>query len=569
MKWSQTLIPTLKENPADAELISHKLMVRAGIIRKLSSGIYSLLPLGFKILQKIEKIIREEMEYAGASELLLPILSPSELWKESGRWDVYGKELIRIKDRQNREFALGPTHEEIITDLVRKEIKTYKKLPINLYQIQIKFRDEIRPRFGVMRAKEFMMKDGYSFDRDEANAERTYKKMYDGYYKIFSRLGLKFKAVEADTGAIGGSFSHEFMVLADSGEEVIVSCSKCEYAANLEKASGKNSDVTSKTGKTENLQKINTPNIKTVEELTKFLNCSAKNLVKTIICKADKEYIAALVRGDYEININKLKNILGCCELTMAQAEDIRKLTNAPIGFAGPVGFKNIKIIADESVKNMSNFITGSNEADTHLMNVNINRDFKIDLIGDIRLVKESDLCDLCGEKLVFTRGIEVGHVFKLGTKYSKALNATYLDEQGKDQIMVMGCYGIGVTRIIAASIEQQYDENGIIWPVSIAPYQILITPLNVKDDEIKTTADTIYNILSKEKFDILFDDRDETAGVKLKDADLIGIPLRITIGSKTLKEGKVELYVRKSKEVYKISKEEIVPKIKELISSI
>lgn len=547
MRYSEMFLPTVREIPADAETVSHQLMIRAGMIRKLTSGIYSYLPLGYRVVRKVEQIVREEMNKAGAQEVFMPLVQPAELWQESGRWELYGKELLRFKDRHERDYCLGPTHEEVITDLVRHEIKTYRQLPRNIYQIQTKFRDEIRPRFGVMRCREFTMKDGYSFDADEEGAEITYGRMYTAYQSIFERCGLRFRAVEADSGNIGGSFSHEFMVIADSGEDGLVFCSNCEYAANLEKAevSGpERRDMDNGTALP--LQEVYTPQMKTIEEVSSFLKVSSDRLVKTMVFNADGSPVVVLVRGDEEINEIKVKNYLECTSLALADDAMIYDVTGAPRGFAGVVGLKE-KIIADYSVMNMTNFVTGANREDYHLVNVNTGRDFEIKDFADLRLAREAASCARCGNPLRLARGIEVGHVFKLGTKYSQAMKAVYLDRSGREQTMIMGCYGIGIGRTVAASIEQNHDEQGIIWPMPIAPYHVIITPVNMNDKPLADAAAVLYRKLSERGVEVILDDRDERAGVKFADADLIGLPLRVTIGPKKLAEGKVEVRERRS----------------------
>lgn len=565
MKWSHCLIQTLKEVPSEADVISHRLMLKAGLIKKLASGIYTLLPLGFKVMLKIINIVREEMNTAGAEELLMPILAPSELWKETGRWDLYGEELFRVQDRQDRFFALGPTHEEVITDIARHTIKSYRDIPKNFYQIQIKFRDEVRPRFGVMRAREFMMKDAYSFDRDEKNSEITYKKMFDAYCNIFSRCGLKFKAVEAETGAIGGSFSHEFMVLAEKGEEVIMNCPKCSYAANKDIAEGISKFEGNDNDELKNLEKVWTPDKKTIKSVANFLKKEDYELVKTLIYVYDGKPIAVLIKGDDELNENKLKRFLHSKELTIADAKLVEKISNSPVGFAGPIKLNGVDIIADNTIKKMKNFVVGGNEKDYHLMNVNLDRDFKVKEFADLRFVSGGDTCIKCGSNLKELRGIEVGHTFKLGTKYSESMGARYLDEDGRRRSIVMGCYGIGITRIICAAIEQNNDEMGIIWPMPIAPYQVIITGINYKHNKIKELADSIYDILVKNNIEVLLDDRDVSAGVKFKDADLIGIPVRITVGTKAINEKVLEVRLRKTKEEFKLKEEEVLEKIQKL----
>ena len=569
MRYSQYLLPTLKEIPSEADVPSHQLMFRAGMIRKLASGIYSYLPLGLRAIQKVESIIREEMNRAGAIEVLLPFVQPAEIWQESHRWEEYGKELVRFRDRHNRDYCLGPTHEEVITDIARREIRSYRQMPINLYQIQTKFRDEIRPRFGVMRAREFIMKDAYSFDVDEKGADESYQKMVGAYTRIFRRCGLKFKMVEAESGVIGGTFSHEFMVLAETGEETIVSCTHCSYAANIEKAEFKRPEASGRILDKEllkPLQKVLTPDRRTVEEVTQFLQVSPKDLIKTLIFDTDKGCIAALVRGDHEISEKKLKAVLGTENLQLAGEETVEELTHAPKGFAGPIGL-SIPMIADMDIQKMVNFVTGANEKDAHLIHVNFMRDFKVDQFVDIRKFFPGDRCPLCGKETRIDKGIEVGHTFKLGTKYSKAMGATYLDDQGKEKEIVMGCYGIGLGRTVAAAIEQSYDQNGIIFPMPITPFQVLILPVNMKIDLLRETAEKLYQNLLEEGMEVLYDDREETPGVKFKDADLIGIPLRVTLGEKNLKKGLVEVKKRKTGEILLLKKEEAIPKIKEMIA--
>ena len=550
MRFSRYFIPTYKEVPADAEVVSHQLMLRAGMIRKLTSGIYTYLPTGLKSIKKVESIIREEMNRAGAIEILMPAVQPGELWKESGRWDYYGRELLRFKDRHNREACLGPTHEEVITDLVRKEIHSYKQMPINLYQIQTKFRDEIRPRFGLMRGREFIMKDAYSFDISEENAGQSYEAMHEAYTRIFRRCGLKFRAVEADSGTIGGSFSHEFMVLADMGEDQIVNCSECDYAANLERAEVSVSDDLSESDSSgmDPIEEVGTPDVKTVEEVTAFLSISQDQLIKTLIFDVDGELVAALVRGDHEINEAKFKSFLGAETVELAGSEQVEAATGAPMGFAGPVGLK-VRIVADYSIKGMKNFVTGGNKEDLHFKNVNLGRDFNANDFADLRVITPQDPCPRCGGEILFGRGIEVGHIFKLGTKYSKALNAVFLDEAGKEQPIIMGCYGIGVGRAVAAAIEQNHDKDGIVFPVPIAPFEVTILPLQMHKPDVVEAAETLYKELADHNIDVLLDDRDERAGVKFKDADLLGIPVRVTIGVKGVNNGQVELKLRAESE--------------------
>jgi prolyl-tRNA synthetase len=541
--FSKLLIPTLKEAPSDTDIVSAKLMIRSGMIRKLSSGLYEFLPLGFKALKKVENIIRREMNAVGGQEVILPLMFPKDLWMETGRWNIYGKELFRLKDRKKAEFCLAPTAEEGITDLIRKNIKSYRQLPVMLYQFGIKFRDEIRPRFGVMRAREFLMKDAYSFHTDEADLEKYYKIMFNAYTNVCVKCGFKFRAVEAASGAIGGSFSHEFMILADTGEE-IVWCG-CGYGANIEKAECLNIEQT-KDGFL-GLEEVVTPNIRSVADVAKFLNSSLKKFIKTMIYIADGNPIAVLARGDHEINETKLKALLKANEVLLADEQTIISATNAPVGFLGPVGLKNIKIIADLSVVEIPNALTGANKKDYHIRNVNYKRDYNADIVADIRKIMCGDICSRCKkEKLMFSRGIEIGHTFKLGTKYSKSMNALYRDANGKENFITMGCYGIGVTRILAATIEQSHDNNGIIWPDNIAPFEVIIIPVNYEDEKTKKITEKMYKELSLSGLDVLIDDRNERAGVKFKDADLIGIPYRVTIGKKNLADGKIELKARK-----------------------
>ncbi len=568
MRYSKYLLPTLKEIPSEAEVPSHQLMLRAGMIRKLTSGIYSYLPLGLRSIRKVEEIIREEMNRAGAIEVLLPVVHPAELWQESHRWDEYGKELGRFKDRHNRDCCLGPTHEEVITDIARREIRSYRQMPLNLYQIQTKFRDEIRPRFGVMRAREFTMKDAYSFDADEKGEEISYRKMVDAYNRIFTRCGLTFRVVEAESGLIGGTYSHEFMVLAETGEETIVSCTRCSYAANIERAEFKRPDREMhppEPNMLKPLQKVLTPNQRTVEQVTEFLRVTSADLVKTLIFVSDKGPVAALVRGDHEISEKKLKMTIGAKDLQLADEEAVEKVSRSPKGFAGPMGL-TIPIYADFDIQGMVNFVTGANEKDHHLIHVNAGRDFHVFQFADLRRFAAKDLCPLCGGETRLDKGIEVGHTFKLGTKYSKLLGATYLDDKGVEKEIVMGCYGIGVGRTVAAAIEQSYDEHGIIFPMPIAPFQAMLLPVNMKIDLIRETAEDLYQDLLNQGVDVLFDDREETPGVKFKDADLIGIPLRITLGEKNLKKGLVEIKKRKSGEIILVKTEEVKGKIKEMI---
>ena len=567
MKMSRLLAPTLREDPTEAEIVSHKLMLRAGLIRKLTSGVYTYLPLGWRIIHNIEQIVRHEMDNAGALEVKLPAILPSELWKETGRWDVYGHELFRLTDRHEREFCLGPTHEEVITDLVRTNVKSYKELPINLYQIQTKYRDEIRPRFGVMRSREFIMKDAYSFDKDEAGLEKSYKIMYEAYNRIFDKCGLKYKVVHADPGPIGGGFSQEYMVLSPTGEDEIMHCDKCDYAASKEMAEVKKCEVRSEKVEvnTPKIEKVKTPNVKTIEELEKFLKISQEGMIKTLLYKAGEKIVAVLIRGDHQLNESRLKMILGREDIEMADAAAVEKITGAPVGFAGPVGLKGVKIYADKAVTEIEDGATGANENDTHLIHVKYGRDYKADEIDNLRLAKVGDPCPKCGGSLVMTRGIEVGHIFKLGTKYSLKMKANYLGEDGKEKPYIMGCYGIGVSRIAGAVIEQNNDNFGIKWPLSLAPYKVAVVPVNMKEAEQSKTAEMIYEGLSKKGVDVILDDRESSIGVKLKDMDLIGFPIKVVIGPKSLAEGKVEIKTRADGNTQSIEINKAVDKLVEL----
>lgn len=559
-------MPTLREVPTEAEIASHRLMLRAGLIRKLASGIYSYLPLGLRSLRKVEEIIREEMERAGAQELLMSALLPAEAYQASGRWEVFGESMFRLKDRNDRDFCLGPTHEELFTQCVIDNVKSYKEYPMTLYQIQHKYRDEGRPRFGVIRSREFVMKDAYSFDLDEKGLDESYKKMYDAYMRIFTRLGLDFTVVDADSGAMGGAGSQEFMVKSPVGEDGIAYCDECGYAANYEKCECIPQEVDQVEGELA-LEKIETPNAHTIDELVNSLGLAAHNFAKTIIYKADDKYIAAMVRGDREINEVKLKNLVGCTDdLELAEPFAVREITNAQVGFAGPIGL-DIPVYADKEVAMMRNFIVGANETDMHYKGVNINRDFTPDTIADIREVATGDKCPKCGGTIKSEQGIEVGHIFKLGTKYSDSLGLKYLDESGKQKTVIMGCYGIGVTRCVAAAVEQLHDDNGIIWPVSIAPYEAIVVPANYKDEEQVKAAEKIYEELLSQGIETLLDDRTERAGVKFKDADLIGIPVRVVVGKK-LGEGIVEYKERTMESATEIALDDAVSKVADFVKS-
>jgi prolyl-tRNA synthetase len=564
MRYSRYFLPTLREVPADAEVTSHQLMLRSGMVRRVAAGIYDILPMGLRVIRKVENIIREEMDRAGAHELFMPSILPAELWQETGRWDFYGKELLRIRDRHGRDFCYGPTHEEIFTDLVRRDIRSYRQLPQNLYQIQTKFRDEVRPRFGLMRGREFSMKDAYSFDRDRTEAEKSYQIMRDAYTAIFKRCGLKFRAVEADTGKIGGSLSHEFMVLAETGEDSVVSCDGCDYAANLEMAEvrGEISDTFADSGK--DPEKVNTPGQKTVEEVTAFLGVSPRELVKTIILDGDKGAVGILVRGDHEVNPVKVRRLVDDETLELAEPEVVEKVTGAPVGFAGPLGLK-VPLYADTAVSEMSGFVTGGNAADVHTKGVDLS-DFSVEVFGDLREAQPGDPCPRCGGSLTFLRGIEVGHIFYLGTKYSEAMKAHYLDENGAEKVIEMGCYGIGVGRTAAAAIEQNHDENGIIWPVPIAPFAVSLLSLDPGKEEIHAVAEKIYDDLTQAGVEVLFDEREERPGVKFNDADLLGMPLRVTVGGRGVKEGVAELKERATGKEQKIPLDQVVKAVEEFL---
>jgi prolyl-tRNA synthetase len=550
MRLSQYLMPTLKETPADAEIVSHQLMLRSGMIRKVAAGIYTYMPLGLRSVRKVEQIVREEMDRAGCLELLMPMVIPAELWEESGRWDQYGRELLRLRDRKDAQFCLGPTHEEVITDVVRNTVKSYRQLPLNLYQIQGKFRDEIRPRFGLMRGREFIMKDAYSFDLDSDQADISYAKMYAAYQNIFRRCGLNFRAVEADTGNIGGSFSHEFMVLADSGEDAIVSCDACDYAANVEKAQLRQPEGRCPMPELE-LEKVETPGQKTVAEVAEFLRIQPQQMLKTLLFETDAgAQVAVVLRGDRELNEIKLCRKLGCNEVQLVDEATVEVLSGAPCGFAGPIGL-SCPILADNEVAMMADCVAGANVVDTHYRGVNYGRDFAVSEFADLRQAEAGDRCPRfeCTGTLQSWRGIEVGHVFKLGTTYSEALGATVLNAEGKDETLVMGCYGIGIGRSVAAAIEQNHDANGIIFPMPIAPFQVLITLLNPKEAQVAEAGETLYRQLQDNGIEVLLDDRDERPGSKFKDADLVGIPLRVTVGARGLKEGVFEISWRSSGE--------------------
>ena len=564
--------PTLREVPSDADVVSQQLMLRAGFMRKTANGLYSFLPLGWRSIKKIEAIVREEMDRASAQEIMMPILQPAEIWKESGRWKAYGAEMMRINDRHDNEFCLGPTHEEMITTLVKNEINSYRQLPVNLYQIQSKFRDERRPRYGLMRSREFIMKDAYSFDVDEAGLEESYKSMYDAYTRIFNRCGLTFRPVEADSGAIGGSGTHEFMAIAEAGEADIVYCTKCDYAANIE--IGKPGIIKQDEEALQELSVVDTPNASTIEAVAEMLNLPLHKTIKAVVFSIDGKVVLAIVRGDHEVNEVAVQHaVLGSVEPEMATSEELEKV-GLTAGFISPVGLQQtdeFAIVVDESVMETYNVCGGANKKDAHYVNINPKRDFNVAdiIVAPIRLITKDDVCPKCGGALEHAKGIEVGQVFKLGTKYSEALQATFLDQNGRPNPMIMGCYGIGVSRTLAAAIEQYHDENGIIWPRSIAPFEAVIVPINAKDEALMSTSQTIYTALQEAGVDVLLDDRKDRAGVKFKDADLIGYPLRITVSKNTLENNEVEIQIRKTGEVLPCAIDSVATKVKELLQNL
>ena len=564
--------PTLREVPSDADVVSQQLMLRAGFMRKTANGLYSFLPLGWRSIKKIEAIVREEMDRASAQEIMMPILQPAEIWKESGRWNAYGAEMMRINDRHDNEFCLGPTHEEMITTLVKNEINSYRQLPVNLYQIQSKFRDERRPRYGLMRSREFIMKDAYSFDVDEAGLDESYKSMYDAYTRIFTRCGLTFRPVEADSGAIGGSGTHEFMAIAEAGEADIVYCTKCDYAANIE--IGKPGIMKQDEEALQELSVVDTPNASTIEAVAEMLNLPLHKTIKAVVFSIDGKVVLAIVRGDHEVNEVAVQHaVLGSVEPEMATPEELEKV-GLTAGFISPVGLQQtdeFAIVVDESVMETYNVCGGANKKDAHYVNINPKRDFNVEdiIVAPIRLITKDDVCPKCGGALEHAKGIEVGQVFKLGTKYSEALQATFLDQNGRPNPMIMGCYGIGVSRTLAAAIEQYHDENGIIWPRSIAPFEAVIVPINAKDEALMSTSQTIYTALQNAGVDVLLDDRKDRAGVKFKDADLIGYPLRITVSKNTLENNEVEIQIRKSGEALPCAIDSVADKVTELLQNL
>ena len=563
MRFSKLFGKTLKEIPSEADTLSHQLLLRAGMIQQVAAGIYSYLPLGWRVLRKIEQIIREEMNKAGGQELMLPALQPFEIWEESGRYPSFGKTLFTVIDRKEHKLALGPTHEEVITMLVRRYVQSYRDLPLLLYQIQNKFRDEPRPRGGLLRVREFIMKDLYSFHTDEADLDRSYQEMIQAYKNVYSRCGLPAVVVEADSGAIGGKESHEFMLIAETGEDEIVYCSNCDYAANIEKARSVKPELETKTPLP--VEEISTPNIKTIEEVVNFVGVPASHTLKAVFYSTDTELVFVVIRGDLDVNETKLKNLLKCSESRLATEIEV-KSAGLVAGSASPIGIKGIKIIADDSITIGSNFIAGANKPDTHLKNVNYPSDFKVDLIADIAVARPGDNCPKCNGKLLTSHGIEVGHVFKLGTFLSEKLGAFFLDRNGVSQPIIMGTYGIGLGRLLAAAVEQNHDDKGIIWPVTIAPYHVYLCPLRLENPDVAETAEKLYQDLTKKNLGVLFDDRDESPGVKFNDADLLGIPLRLTISPRTLQNQSIEVKWRKEEQVQILSLKGITTRVKELL---
>ena len=566
MRWSRLLLTTLRDDPQEAEIVSHKLMVRAGLIRKLSGGLYTFMPLGLRALHKVSRIVREEMDRAGAQEVLMPALHPAELWERSGRLATMGPGMFRLKDRAERLMALGPTHEEVVTELLAGEVSSYRQLPCTVYQIQTKFRDEIRPRFGLMRAKEFIMKDAYSFDTSLEAADVSYQAMFDAYVRIFRRCGLDARPVEADTGDIGGKWSHEFMVLADSGEDGIVDCPACGYAANQERA--ERADVPAADPECPPPAAVATPGARTIDDLTAFFGCTAERFIKTLIYLADGKPIAALVPGDRDLNEHKLKRLLNVKQLALADEATIEKVTGAPVGFAGPVGLA-IPVYADRALRGAADRTTGANKADTHLTHVALARDAAVTAFDDLVVVGPNDACPRCGKPMQLKRGIEVGHVFKLGTKYTESFQASYLTDKGQSELMVMGCYGIGVTRTLQAVIEQSHDADGIVWPISVAPYAVSLLLLDPKDPAVCAVVDALEQALAARGIDVFVDDREERPGVKFKDADLIGCPIRVVVGAKGLAKGGVEIKLRTSKEVAVVPAERAADAIAEQVAAL
>lgn len=570
MRFSQNFIYTLREDPQDAEVVSHKLLARAGMIDKLAAGIYTYLPLGWRSIEKLCRIVREEMVRAGSVELAMPCVQPAELWQQSGRWFAYGKELLRFKDRHERDFCFGPTHEEVITDVVRRRVSSYRQLPVNLFQIQTKFRDEVRPRFGLMRGREFLMKDAYSFHATKESLDEAYRAMGEAYRRVFQRCGLSFTEVEADTGNIGGSESHEFMVLAETGEDAVVACD-CGYGANVEKAvSSPIKPAPSWPGVApEKAQAVFTPGVTSVPDVAQFLGLSPEHFIKSMVVETDREFVLALVRGDDELNEVKLKNALGANHVQLASPEKVQRLTGAAVGFAGPIGLTGLRVVADPEVMRLPLAATGANRDDYHFVGVVPGRDFQPDLVADLRLVREGDLCPRCGRPLRLQRGIEVGHIFKLGTKYSAPMGCTFLDATGREQPMIMGCYGLGIGRTVAAAVEQNHDQAGIIWPLPLAPFEVEVLSLNPDSTEVARTAESLYGDLQAAGVEVLYDDRDERSGVKFKDADLIGIPVRVVVGNKGLEQGQVEISLRRHNEKRLVPVKETIARVRAVVDEL
>jgi len=571
MRWSRALIPTLKEDPADAEVVSHRLMIRAGLLRPVARGVYTYLPLLLRSIRKVSRIIREELDRMGAVELLPPILHPAELWQETGRWELYGPLMMRVTDRHDREYALGPTHEEIVTDLIRREVRSYRQLPLSVYQIQTKYRDEIRPRFGVMRAREFLMKDAYSFDADEASMGQTYQKFHDAYCAIFDRCGLAYRAVEAEAGEIGGTVNHEFMVLAGTGESAILSCAACGYGAASERAESALRDHELPQGhQLKPLEVVDTPGKTTVDEVSQLLGKPADSFVKTLLFEADGKMIAVLVRGDREINESKLGRSLAVERVEMAEPDRVKEVTGAEVGFAGPHTLPDtVRIIADYSLAGHGDLVAGANQTDRHVTGLEIGRDVEPEKWADVSVAVEGDPCPQCRQPLEETRGIEVGHIFQLGTKYSVAMNATFLDESGSPVPFEMGCYGLGVTRVIAAAIEQNHDDRGIVWPVAIAPYEVEVIPLNMDSEIVVQTAEQIYDACRAADLEVLLDDRADRAGSKFADADLIGVPWRVVVGDRGVEEGVVEVASRRDAETARVAPNEVAAYLRDRIEPV
>lgn len=567
MRWSRYYLYTTREVPRDAEVVSHQLMVRAGMLKKLAAGIYSYLPFGWRSLAKLMEIVRREMAAAGVVELSMPAVQPAELWQESGRLDDYGKELLRLADRHDRDFVFGPTHEEVVTDIVRHDVKSYRQLPIALYQIQVKFRDEIRPRFGLMRGREFLMKDAYSFHADRESLEATYEEVRKAYCRIFEACGLDYTMVEADAGAIGGSHSHEFMVVAETGESAVVRCPACHYAANVEKARTR-SLAPPPAGPESDLRKVATPGASSVEEVAALLGVTSLQVAKTLLYQTPSGPVAVLIRGDREINEVKLAGFLGVPEVRLAEPAEVEAATGAAVGFAGPIGLpEGVRVIADESIRPLAGFVVGANEADAHFVGVDRERDVRVDDWADLLLVGGGDPCPRCDGVLEAFRGIEVGHIFILGDKYSKAMGCTFLDDQGASHPMQMGCYGLGIGRTVAAAIEQGHDDEGIVWPLPLAPFEVLLISLQTRDQEVVAATDHLYEELTRAGVDVLYDDRDERPGVKFNDADLIGVPLRVVVGARSLKEGQIELSLRHTRDKEMVSVEGVLDAVRERLA--